>query len=268
MIPNLIYDNPVWAVGLAFLALGLGFAWTVQAAVRRFVGQERLGGHTDLVNFSVTNIAVLYGVLLAFLTVVSWEGLSKASDNAGVEAGLIASLYHDAQGLAPPLAADVGGHVRRYLRTVIDQEWPLQEKGREPPAGSAPLADLQRHVARLSPADNGDTVVMGDMMRVLNRLDAARATRFEAQGGNIPGLVWTLIVAMGLLLLGFAALIPAADARLQAGLLGGFVLAIVMVLVIIVELDDPYRGSVSVSVEPYVRALADIDRAPPPDDSD
>ncbi|WP_237479804.1 DUF4239 domain-containing protein [Lichenibacterium dinghuense] len=265
---DLVYGSPPWLLTLAFLAVGLAVAWTCQALVRRCLGNGRLDGHTDLVNFSVTNIAVLYGVLLAFLTVVSWEGLSKASDDAGVEASLIGALYHDAQGLAPPLAADVENHIRQYLDTVILREWPLQAEGTSPPEGSAALADLHRHVARLSPADNGDTVVMGDMLRVLNQLDAARATRIEALGGHIPGLVWTLIVAMGLLLVGFAALIPARDARIQAGLLAGFVAAIVLVLVMIVELDNPYRGSLSVSVEPFERARSVILRPPPTTDPD
>ena len=268
MVQDFVYDGPPWAVVLAFLLPGLAFAWTCQALVRRLLGPDRLEGHSDLVNFAVTNIAVLYGVLLAFLTVVSWEGLSKASDDAGVEPSLIAALYHDAQGLAPPPAADVGGHVRRYLDTIIAREWPLQAKGQTPPDGSAALADLHRHGAALSPADNGDTVVMGDMLRVLNRLDAARATRLDALGGHIPGLVWALILALGLLLIAFAALIGARDARLQAALLGGFVLAMAMVLVMIVELDNPYRGSISVPDDAYRRALADIVQPPPTGDAD
>lgn len=265
---DLVYDSPVWALFLAFLAAGLAFAWTCQALVRRCLGPAKLEGHTDLVNFTVANIAVLYGVLLAFLTVVSWEGLSKASDDAGVEATLIAALYHDAQGLPRPLAADVGEHIRSYLDTIIGREWPLQAKGRTPPEGSASLADLHRHVARLSPADNGDTVVMGDMLRVLNQLDAARATRLDSLGGHIPGLVWTLIVAMGALLIGFATLIPARDPRVQAGLLAGFVAAVVRVVALIVELDNPYRGSVSVSAEAFEHARVAILRPAPADDTD
>lgn len=263
-----VYASPAWAFGAVLLALGLVFAWSCQAMVRRLVGRAILEDHADLASFTVTNIAVLYGVLLAFLTVVSWEGLSRASDNAGIEASLVANLYHDAQGLAPPLAGDIGGHVRHYLETIVDREWPLQTAGQMPPDGSAALADLHRHVSRLSPADNGDTVVMADMLRVLNKIDAARASRLEALEGQVPALVWTLIVAMGLLLVAFATLIPAADARLQAVLLGGFVLAVVLVLVMIVELDNPYRGTIRVSDAPYRRALAAILRPSPPTDAD
>lgn len=53
---------------LAFLALGLAFALTCQALMRRTFRPEILDGHSDLLNGTVTDIAVPHGVLLAFLT--------------------------------------------------------------------------------------------------------------------------------------------------------------------------------------------------------
>lgn len=260
---DLIYACPTWLVGIAFVGVGLGFALACLFAVRRtrfLAARER---HADLIGLTVTNVAVFYGVLLAFLTVAVWQDYSDASQTANREATLVGNLYHDMAGLAPPLAGDLQRHTRTYLRNIVAVEWPMQARGEVPSATRISLVDLHRHVAVLSPTTPGDAVVMADMLRALNEIDAARAARLEALGGHIPALIWTLIVAMSLLTIGLAACFPAESVAVHATMLGGIVVSAALTMLMIVELDDPFRGAVSVSAAPYRDVLAQM-RAPPP----
>jgi hypothetical protein len=263
-----LYDSPVWLVILSFLLVGLVFASVCALGVRRLVTPAARERHSELISFCVTNVAVLYGVLLAFLAVAAWESFTKASESASVEAGLVHNLFHDTQGMAPPMAADLRGHVLDYLHTIIEVEWPMQVRGETPTAGQVALAKLHRHVTVLTPGDVGDTVLMGDMLQVLNKLDTARAARLESIGGRIPSLIWVLIVSIGFLTVGLATVIPAESLTLQIIMVGALALSIVLVLVMIVELDNPFRGSISVSAEAYQAVLHDIEQPQAADDTD
>lgn len=255
---DLIYACPTWLVGAAFVGVGVAFALACLFAVRRtsfLAGRNR---HADLIGLTVTNVAVFYGVLLAFLTVAVWQDHSDASQTANREAALVGNLYHDMAGLTPPLADDLQRHTRTYLRNIVAVEWPMQARGRIPSATRISLVDLHRHVAALSPSTLGDAVVMADMLRVLNDIDAARAARLEALGGHVPPLIWTLLVLMSLLTVGLAACFPSESVAVHGVMLGGIVVSAALTMLMIVELDDPFRGAVSVSAAPYREVLAQM----------
>ena len=254
-----LFGSPVWLLTLAFLLAGMAFALVCVLAVRRFVPLATRERHTDLINFSVTNVAVLYGVLLAFLAVAAWESFSKASDGASVEAGLIANLYHDGQGMAPPVGRDMRGHVAQYLHHIIRDEWPMQAKGQKPPARAVPLNVLHQYVVGMKPSSGGDAVLMADMLQVLNKLDTARAARLDALSGHVPSLVWVLILGMGLLTVSLATFLPAEQLLLQTAMVGALVIAIVLVSVMILELDNPFRGAIGVSVDSFEQVASLID---------
>lgn len=257
---GLLFTTPVWLLTIAFLLAGMVFALACILAVRRLVPLAAREQHTELINFSVTNVAVLYGVLLAFLAVAAWESFSQASDGASVESGLIANLYSDSQGMAPQIGHDMRGHVAQYLHHIIRDEWPMQVKGQKPAARAIPLNVLHQYVAGMKPSTGGDAVLMADMLQVLNKMDTARAARLDALGGHVPFLVWVMIVGMGLLTIGLTAFLPAKRILLQMAMVGALVFAIVFVSVVILELDNPFRGAIGVSVDPFEQVASLIDR--------
>lgn len=252
MTQHYLYAMQPFVLGMLLFAAGTVFAIGCVAAVRRWSWTLARRRSSELVVVVLTTVALLYSVLLAFLAVAVWEDFGDATQNTRREASLVHSLHHDAATLSPPIAADMRRQMIAYLDRVITVEWPMQARGNTSVAGAPALARAHRLVATLVPRDASDVVVMGDMLRLLNDLDAARDARLNARAGQIPPLIWTLIVLAGLLTIALGALLPGDEPVFHVALLAAMVLAIVFVMLMIVEMDHPFRGAISVSPTPFI----------------
>jgi hypothetical protein len=140
--------------------------------------------------FIVTNIAVLYAVLLAFIAVAAWEDLLKASEAADREASLIEALYLDAQGIEDKgLVGELRMRLRHYVETVTDCEWPDQGAGHVPDAAEPDLHLIRTTLAAFKPQTSNDIILKEAMLNLLNDLLNATAVwppaaTFRAQCGG------------------------------------------------------------------------------------
>ena len=116
----------------------------------RFLLQFRAGGwlffhrlvhvgvrkaHNDLAGFTIAVIGVLYAVLLAFITIATWESFSRASDIVENESDFAGGIYLDTQGLPPAKGQPIRDAIARYVNVVISEEWPVQRAGKTPDQG-------------------------------------------------------------------------------------------------------------------------------------
>jgi hypothetical protein len=130
--------------------------------------------------------------------------------------------------------------------------------GRISDAAAPALRHTFNVVAQFEPTSRGDTIMMQEMLHQLNELYKASQARFEAAAGHIPSLVWWVIGFLGLLIVGFTALLGMRSLWMHFVMLAGFTTAIVVVVALIVQLDFPFRGEISVSAEPFEHVLSDV----------
>ena len=76
-----IYSSPTWLSSSVFVLAGIVGSGLILVVLTRLVRQEIRHLHNEFTLFTVTNIAVLYAVLLAFIAIVAWEDLLKASES-------------------------------------------------------------------------------------------------------------------------------------------------------------------------------------------
>lgn len=251
MIVQFIYDSPEWAVTLTSVVIALVISSIGLVLTHAFTDRTQRNRHGELASFIVTNIAVLYSVLLAFIAVATWETFNQASEIAVTEANLAGNLFRDTSGLPQPLAGDLRAQIQQYLRIVIEKEWPVQREGELPVTGWAYLDRIGLSIASIIPANAGETVIMQEMLRGLNALYSARTSRLNAVQGHLPPLVWFVIAAVGALTIGFTCLVRSESLLVHMAMLAGLTVALTLVVVLIVELDYPFRGSISVSADAY-----------------
>jgi len=133
MLDDWIYNNSPWLSSSVFILGGIAAAGLVLVALSWLVSIETRQAHNEFTLFAVTNMAVLYAVLLAFITIAASEAMSKASEVVGTEASLVEDLYFDTQGLDDKaLMTELREALRRYSHAVVDREWPEQQAGRIP----------------------------------------------------------------------------------------------------------------------------------------
>jgi hypothetical protein len=255
-----IYNTQPWISSSILVACGIAAVCLVQFAIDRCVSTEIRHAHNEFTRFTVTNMSVLYAVLLAFITIAAWEALSKATDITVAEASHVEALYLDAEGLDDRNVAEaMRAALRRYLHAVVEQEWPVQQAGGISDAAAPSLRQVRKTLASFKPATPGDTMVMQEMFRYLNELNNIRRARLEAAAGHIPESVWSVIIVLGIVTIGFTTLAGMRSGRVHVRPLAGFTATIVMVVALIVQLDYPFRGEISVSVQPFKKILAEFE---------
>jgi hypothetical protein len=256
MVVDWIYNAPVW-LGLSLI--GIAGSGIIVLVVRRLMDARTRHAHNGLISFMVTNIAVLYAVLLAFIAVAAWENRSKASEIVGTEADLVGDLYVDAARLNDKgSASELQNKLYSYIRGVLDEEWREQQSGRIPKAASPALRGFHKILASFEPKTSGDTIVMQEMLHSLNELYNARRARLEAAGGHIPNMVWRVIFFLGLLTVGITALMGVHNLAWHFAMVAGLTSALMVVVVLIVQLDYPFRGGIGVSPDAFERVFLEM----------
>ncbi|HLW69695.1 MAG TPA: DUF4239 domain-containing protein [Candidatus Binataceae bacterium] len=259
MLDDWIYSNSAWLSSSVFILCGLVVSGFFVVVVTRLISAETRHIHNEFTLATVANIAVLYTVLLAFIAVAAWEDLSKASDLADREAGIVQDLYVDAGGFSDKgLTSQLQNELRDYIDAVVNREWPVQQAGSIARAASPALRNFRATLASFQPKTSGDAIVMQEMLRSLNNLYDARRSRLDAAAGHIPGAVWGVVVFLGLLTIGFMALLSMRSRWMHFALAAGLATAMVVVVALIVQLDYPFRGEISVSSEPFQQVLKDV----------
>lgn len=199
MIADWIYNNPTWLWGTILVGLAAGVGGLGLLVVHRLVHIEVRRAHNELAGFLVAVISVTYAVLLAFIAVATWESFSHAQDIVDSEADYVGSIYRDTQGLPPAVGQSIRDDLQEYVTAVVNQEWPVQREGKTPDQGWAPLRKLHSSIVTIEPTTMGQEVIQGELLKVLNELYSARASRLAAVQGHIPDVVWWIILFGGVI---------------------------------------------------------------------
>jgi hypothetical protein len=193
MITDWIYNNPAWLWGALLAGLAAGSASLGLLVVHRLVHVEVRRAHNELAGFLVAGISVSYAVLLAFIAVATWESFSHAQDIVDNGADYVGSIYRDTQELAPAVGQSIRDDLQQYVTTVVNREWPMQGEGETPDQGWGPLRKLHSSIVTIEPTTMGQQALQAELLKALNQLYSARASRLSAVQGHIPDVVWWII---------------------------------------------------------------------------
>ena len=78
MRPDMVYQFPIWAVGLSLAILAVIGTILLELGVRYFVSAAFRRQHNDSAAAIFSIIGVTYAVLLPFVAMLAWDGFNKA----------------------------------------------------------------------------------------------------------------------------------------------------------------------------------------------
>jgi hypothetical protein len=255
MLADWIYNHPTWIVGSVIVGLFVLLSCIGLAIVQRLVPAKIRRPHNDIVGFTIAVVGVVYAVLLAFIAVATWETFRKSDNVVASEANYVGDVFRNTIGLPDDLARKLRAHLNEYIDVVIGQEWPAQQAGRLEEAawqkGWNILADFHLDIARFRPANAGEAVLQGQVLRSLNSLYDARRGRLLAAGEHVTPVIWWIIALGAMLTVGCSYLFGPPSFKMHVVITALLAASLAVVMVLIVALDYPFRGSLSVSNEAF-----------------
>src|SRR5271170_8488549 len=98
MNPDMVYQYPIWAVGVLLVCAAVLGAVLLELCARRLLPIELRRRHNDVAAAIFSIIGVTYAVLLAFVATVAWEGFNQAKAASYAEAAALGDVYNLSDG--------------------------------------------------------------------------------------------------------------------------------------------------------------------------
>ena len=254
-----IYDYPSWVVGLLFCGTLVAFTWLgiflTRATVHSWLHQEKRAN--EMVSVALSSYFVLFGLLLGLLAVATYQNYAKVSDIVDNEASSLAALYREISSLPQPIRGQLQQRLREYTRYTIEEGWAQQRKGIVPKGEAVRSGLLIRTLMDFEPSNDKEEIIYEDALRQsVHRSELSRARLSNVTTG-LPAVLWW-VVAVGAAI--NIVLIWMQDMEIHVHLILGAALASILGLVIflIAELDNPFRGEVSIGPDAIARVYENV----------
>ncbi len=258
MIVNLLYNNPTWLVGTVLIVVPVVLVCLALRVFHRFVPLAMRQAHNEYTGYVVAIIGINYAVLIAFIAVAVWGAYDQATAIASEEAELVGNLYRDAPGLGAGMEAVLRADLKTYVHTVVEDEWPAMSRSEYPTAGWQSLEHIQDRLANYEPGSTAQTVYMREVLGELNKLYDVRRKRLNASENGLEPAVWAIALLGTVLTIGFTFLFGMPSLRMHMVMTGGVTAGAMLVLVLIIALDWPFRGEVQASPSMFKRVVANM----------
>jgi len=239
-----------------FVAFCLGGLLLTRQWVRRLHQTDH--SHNDIVGFYLAAIAVIDAITLALVAVGTWETYTDVQLRVEHEAATLAAIYRDASGYPEPLRTQLQNDLRVYYHQVVDVAWPQAQRGVVVDVSGLPLQQFQKDFMTFDPVTEQQKIVAAETYRAFNELSECRRYRIDSVTAELPGPLWLMVIAGALLGVAATWLFDTRSFGMHVWLSIVYSVLIALPIYIIVALDNPYRGRVSVSPEPLVRVYEQL----------
>ena len=253
---QLFYTGVLFIAGSVLLSL-LGM-WIV----REFAPYEVMEGHKEIAGFIYGILGTIYAVILGFSVVVLWEQFHDAEGIADREASQLSDLHRLAQGLPAEQQSAFTRSLEKYCEVVIEEEWPLMDKGQPSPKAHDQLLVIWREGQSLDPKTERDKIIFGKIVDTLANVDDARRARLLAARSSLPAPLWFALIVGAVITIGFSYLFGVKNVIAHTVITTLLAASIGLGLFLLVALDGPFSGGHSVSPEAFTAVLESWHRSP------
>lgn len=256
MVVDWLYNHPVWIVGVVIVGGSVLLSCLGLLLFHRVVDHGVRRDHNEMVAATIAVVGTVAALLLAFIGVATWQTFTDAEGVTETEAGAVANLYFDSYGLpADGIRDSIRAHIQNYLHLVIDDEWPKQQQGKLDSLGAVQgrdeLLKINSELASFNPQNAGQSNIHAEMFRTLNELFTARRNRIQAANGHVPRVVWEIILLGTAGTIVYTYFFGARSLAMHVAITGTVAASLALVILLIVVMDYPFRGEVSVGTESY-----------------
>jgi hypothetical protein len=231
------------------------FSVLIMMLVRKKVHHKIMEKHNDVAGFIYAVIGVIYAVLLAFVVVAVWEIYRDAQAKVEVEVKHMADLFRDVATLSPEMHKKVQEEIVNYAKIVTDHEWELMADGGHSEEALASVHRIFKYYKEFSPQTEYEKIWYAEQVSELNDFSDARDMRIISSKASVPSFMWTVLILGAVITIGFSFLFGTENSKAQALMISALSGIIMLVLLLIVAMNHPFRGSVSVSPEPFIEQM-------------
>jgi Protein of unknown function (DUF4239) len=228
---------------------GLMFAFCYAMAAAALLGGVLLSRRTlgeelkTLSAVTLTPLAVILGLLIAFIAARVWDNVAQADEYVGQEATALSEVILLSNTLPPEIRTRLREAVRAYIAFIEEKDWPAMatfsaDLRSEPVGLKAALTLLLSFRA----AEPSQEFARQQVLGAIERAFVARENRIRLSKAQIAPIQWTAIVVLASLILATTAMIHIGRPAAMTITLLIFSTAVAMCLILLMAYDRPFAA--------------------------
>ncbi len=244
-----IYNIPTPLLGVLMVGvitlLALAGLYATRGIVTRIMGPPP--GHNEGVDSYIHTVAVLYGLILGLTAVAVWERYTTVDDKVSQEASSLGALYRDVSAYPQPWRSKLQDQVRDYTRYLIDRAWPLQHQGIVPTEGVSRINDVESTLYAFEPKTEEEKIADVLTLGEFNHYVELRRSRLHDVNAGLPGPLWAVILigAAITIIMGYFFALERFAVHVTMTTFQAVMISLILFMIVVV--DQPLRGGISVS---------------------
>ena len=251
-------------LGVAILVVAVAVAVGVMLFVRTRAPDGSFFSDGDRASGVFGVLATGFAIFAGFVIFLAFTTYDQSRAGAEAEALLVVQQFETAQFLAPETRDRLSGEIVCYGRSVVDTEWPEMQEGDLDEAINPWGIALFRTIQAANPSGTVQETAFAKWLDQTSDREEARRDRIHGAAGITPTTIWIVLLLSAAIVFCFMLFFadPAEMKRSQGMLVGSATTIVVVTLLAIYALDNPYRpGLGSIQPDAMERSLAILEEA-------
>jgi Protein of unknown function (DUF4239) len=243
--------NWPWALSFFFVsAVTTTIAVLGLYLVRKKYPADVLKENHEVAAIIFNAFGLFYGVLLAFVVFVTWNGYDEATKNLQLEANEVADIFHITQVFPDPPGKMIQETLMDYVSSVYSDELKRMSEGQISLHSNQAMVKLIMAFYQLDEKSLPNREIYAEALTRLNNLAEYRRLRIFAGNDTVPSVVWLVLLVGSVISVSYTYFFGMKNIRAQYLIAGSLTVTITMILFLIFVLDHPFTGTSKVSAQP------------------
>ncbi len=239
------------------------FALTGLYLVRRKYSAEVLKENHEVAAIIFNAFGLFYGVLLAFVVFVTWNGYDEATKNLQLESNEVADVFHLTTVFPNPSGEMMRQTLQDYVSSVYNDELKRMSQGEISLHSNQAMLKLITTFYQLDEKAVPNREIYAEALKRLNNLAEYRRLRIFAGNDTVPPVIWLVLLVGSVISISYTYFFGMKNIRAQYLIAASLTVTITMILFLIYVLDHPFTGTSRVSSEPLKQVMQILQKDQP-----
>ncbi len=226
--------------------------------VRKYAHISFLQKHHEVAFTIFLQEGVIYGVLLAFSVSIVWGQFNQVAEEVQQEVSSLLVVAQLSSYFPESLRNNVKKDLQIYIQAVLNREWHSMRTGKSDLQSQIYFDQLQSDLLKYKPQNLAESIVSTEILRHISEARNARRMRLFHADVSVPGAVWVILIAMGLLIITLPLFFGMEHRWSQAIITAGLTGMITAILLLIALLDNPFGKDLHIDKKAFVQGRDQI----------
>lgn len=202
---------------------------------------------------------ITFGVIIGFSAYLVLNKYTTSQTTVANEASTVRALYYLAGEFPQSQRDQIQGLTKSYARVVVEEEWPLMDKGLPSPRAAALNQEITKSVDSFQPSTSPEQTLYSQALQRAHELNQNRTLRLLYASKGLPPILWIVLGVLAVMIILFTYFLGMESARLHILAVAALTAGLTFTMFATIALDKPFGGDLRVTPDAFETVLKEIE---------